>query len=642
MTNDLMPTLITLLTTTLVPALAQVLLHFLWQGAAIGASAWLVLRMLRTARPQARYAVACIALVACLWLPLQTLRQALQPATAPTDTPRIETAAGTTGAVRASTASTTSAVLATLGHAFRARSAPLDAATPWVVALWGAGVGAMLLRLLAGLSWLRRARQAARVPVPEIWQSRWRALCARMQLDDRIRLLISDDDDGPLSAGIFRPVVIVPAALLARMPAELLEALLAHELAHIRRHDYLVNLLQTLVESLLFYHPAVWWLSHRIRIERELIADEIAANAIGEPRRLALALSALDRHAVATHSHATHALAQAAQGGHLMTRIQQLIRPTRPGIGARIALPAVAVLATGVACYAYAQADHALPQPAPQATRQAAPERPAAAATAVVASGPRGVVRTGAVVHVDSDRAHEGYALVNGDSEKFFFSGDTDQVDDVRAAQAALDGDFLWFNHDGKAYVLRDPAVLARVQRAWAASSVNEAKMEAMSREMETHSRAMEAMSGQMSALGEDMGPSREMQESTAQLQRLAMEQAKLAQRQAELAIGGDTAAQAAAEREIERRMDALDVEIERISERIDVEAEAMTARAAPMEALGEKMEIAARPMEALGAKMEALGEKIEREMAAIDGEIRGEIERAVREGRAEPAPTRQ
>jgi beta-lactamase regulating signal transducer with metallopeptidase domain/predicted nucleic acid-binding Zn-ribbon protein len=632
--NDLMPTLITTLATTLAPALAQALLHFLWQGAAIGASAWLILRMLRTARPQARYAVACIALAACLWLPLQTLRQALQPATAPTDTIPIS-AVATTDAVAP-------AVLATLGHAFRARTAPLDAATPWVVALWGVGVGAMLLRLLAGLSWLQRARHAAQVPVPEIWQSRWRALCARMQLGDRVRLLISDDDDGPLSAGIFRPVVIVPAALLVRMPADLLEALLAHELAHIRRHDYLVNLLQTLVESLLFYHPAVWWLSHRIRIERELIADDIAANALGEPRRLALALSALDRHAAATHPHATHALAQAAQGGHLMTRIQQLIRPTRPGIGARIALPAVALLATGVACYAYAQADRAVPQTAPQATQRAQAARPAAAPPSIVASGPRGVVRTSPAVRVDSDRAHEGYALVNGDSEKFFFSGDTDQVDDVRAAQAALDGDFLWFNHDGKPYVLRDPAVLARVQRAWAASSASEAKMQAMSREMETHSRAMEAMSRQMSALGEDLGPSREMQENTARLQRLAMEQAKLAQRQAELAIGGDAAAQAAAEQEIERRMDALDVEIERISERIDAEAEAMTARAAPMEALGEKMDIAARPMEALGAEMEALGEKMEREMAAIDDEIRGEIERAVREGRAEPAPTRQ
>ena len=110
----------------------------------------------------------------------------------------------------------------------------------------------MLLRLLAGFVWLQRVRRNARLQVPELWQTRLRALSARMGLGDRVRMSISDEEDAPLSAGIFRPMVIVPAALLTRMPVELLEALLAHELAHIRRHDYLVNLLQTLVEALLF------------------------------------------------------------------------------------------------------------------------------------------------------------------------------------------------------------------------------------------------------------------------------------------------------------------------------------------------------------------------------------------------------
>jgi beta-lactamase regulating signal transducer with metallopeptidase domain len=616
-TNDVIAALATTLATTLVPALAQALLHFLWQGAAIGASAWLVLRMLRTARPQARYAVACIALAACLWVPLQTLQHALQPAT---DTP------GVAGETTPPVPDAATAALAKLDHTLRSRIAAPDAAMPWVVALWSIGVGAMLLRLLAGLSWLQRARRHARLPVPELWQSRWRALCARMQLDDRIRLLISDDDDGPFSAGIFRPVVIVPAALLTRMPAEWLEALLAHELAHIRRHDYLANLLQTLVETLLFYHPAVWWLSHRIRIERELIADDIAARALGEPRRLALALSALDRHAAARLPLASHALAQAAQGGHLMTRIQQLIQPARPGIGARIAVPAIAVLAAGIACYAYAQSDRPQPQAAQQAVPQVVPQASTKAQTRHAAA------------EVDGGQRPESYAVVKGGTSRFSFSGDLDEVRDVRAAQAALDADFLWFRHDGKSYVLRDPAALARIERAQAASSATQAKMDALSRDMEGHSRAMEAMSRQMSALSEDMGPSQAMQENNARLQRLAMEQAQLAQRQAERAIGAD----AAAEQEIERRMDALEVEIERLSETIEAEAEAMTARAAPMEALGERMEIASRPMEALGAEMEALGERLEQEITAMDSEVRREIERAVREGRAEPAPTRQ
>jgi hypothetical protein len=378
----------------------------------------------------------------------------------------------------------------------------------------------------------------------------------------------------------------------------------------------------------------VWWLSHRIRVERELIADDIAARALGEPRRLALALSALDRHAAARLPHASHALAQAAQGGHLMTRIQQLIQPARPGIGARIAVPAIAVLAAGIACYAYAQSDRPQPQAAQRAVPQVVPQTSTQASTQAQTRH--------VAAEVDGGQRPESYAVVKSGTRRFSFSGDLDEVRDVRAAQAALDADFLWFRHDGKSYVLRDPAALARIERAQAASSATQAKMDALSRDMEGHSRAMEAMSRQMSALSEGMGPSQAMQENNARLQRLAMEQAQLAQRQAERAIGADTAAQAAAEQEIERRMDALEVEIERISETIEAEAEAMTARAAPMEALGERMEIASRPMEALGAEMEALGERLEQEITAMDSEVRREIERAVREGRAEPAPTRQ
>ncbi len=636
MTNEFMTAMIQ----TLIPALAQALLHFLWQGAAIGVSAWLVLRILRSARPQARYAVACLALAACLWLPLQTLQRALQPTTG---TVVITEATNAGIAIDA-----TPTALVTLGNVFRTHAAPFDAATPWVVAVWSLGVGAMLLRLLAGLSWLQRAHRNARLPVPEIWQSRLRMLSSRMGLGDRARLLLSDDGDGPFSAGVFRPVVIVPAALLARMPVELLEALLAHELAHIRRHDYLVNLLQTLVESLLFYHPAVWWLSHRIRIERELIADDIAANAIGEPRRLALALSALDRYAAAPHPHASHALVQAAQGGHLMTRIQQLILPPRPGIGARIALPAVALIAAGVACFAYAHVDKPQPRIAMQATQRAEtqPQR-AGNVDASVATVDRGVVRvgdaaTGDVATIGDGRAHEGYALVKDGTDKFSFSGDLDNVKEVRAAQAALDGDFLWFRRDGKPYVVRDPAVVARIERAWAATSDTEAKMQALGREMEAHGSRAQAIGQRMSALGEEQAPSQEIHRNSAQLQRLAMEQGRLAQQQAELAIDGGSTAQAAAELEIERRMEALDIEMERLSETIEAASEAINARMAPLEALTDEMEAATAPLEALGAEMEALGEQMEAKINVVDREIREEIERAVREGRAEPAPTRQ
>jgi D-alanyl-D-alanine endopeptidase (penicillin-binding protein 7) len=133
------------------------------------------------------------------------------------------------------------------------------------------------------------------------------------------------------------------------MPPALLEALLAHELGHVQRHDYLVNLVQNVIEALLFYHPAVWWISHRIRLEREQIADDFAARWLGEPRRLARALSELERLQFSRHH-----LAQAAAGGDLAARIRRLLRPDPRALDWRAAIP---VLGLVLAC---AASPHAL------------------------------------------------------------------------------------------------------------------------------------------------------------------------------------------------------------------------------------------------------------------------------------------
>ena len=155
----------------------------------------------------------------------------------------------------------------------------------------------------------------------------------------------------PLAAGIWRPVVLVPASLITGMPPELLSALLAHELAHVRRHDYLFNLLQNVIEALLFFHPAVWWISRGVRIEREHIADDFAARQLGEPRRLALALSELERLQFSTHH-----LAIAANGGDLMSRITRLLRPAPQALNWKAAMPLLALAGACLGIYGQAVA----------------------------------------------------------------------------------------------------------------------------------------------------------------------------------------------------------------------------------------------------------------------------------------------
>src|SRR6185369_12620027 len=120
--------------------------------------------------------------------------------------------------------------------------------------------------------------------------------------------------------GWMRPAILLPASTLSGLSVAQIEAILAHELAHIRRHDYIVNLLQCVIETLLFYHPAVWWVSRRVRDERELCCDDMAVQAVGDRVGYARALCELERLRAATPQ-----LAMAANGGSLLTRIARLL-----------------------------------------------------------------------------------------------------------------------------------------------------------------------------------------------------------------------------------------------------------------------------------------------------------------------------
>jgi bla regulator protein BlaR1 len=302
------------------------LLDSSWQCALIGLEASVALVALRRAAPQMRYFHACVSLLLCLLWPVVQLIARLH-------------GGGLDASGSPVLAGMLSGVAVAEGGGWQAF---LQAHLNWVVAGWAACAGALGLRMALGLLWVRRAARSDRSDAH--WNARLNDMAARFGITREVRLRVVDSIPSPMTAGWWRPVVLVPASLLSGMPPHLLEALLAHELAHVRRGDYLVNLAQNIIETILFYHPVVWWLSHRIRIEREQIADDIAARQLGEPRRLALALSELERLQFSTHH-----LAQGANGGDLMTRIKRLVRPDAPTSNWKAALP---VLAMAAACLA--------------------------------------------------------------------------------------------------------------------------------------------------------------------------------------------------------------------------------------------------------------------------------------------------
>lgn len=311
----------------LVDSIGWTLLHFTWQGALIGLETALALFLLRKRRAQTRYLVACTGLLLCLLWPAFELIMRLGAGDAGSGGFTILLAGGTGDAGNGEH-----------WHDLFTRH------LAWIVGAWSACALAMALRMLVGLLWIRGARRSG--ATEPAWQARLDRLALSGGVRRAVRLRIVSGIASPVTAGWWRPVVLVPAALVSGMPAHLLEALLAHELAHIRRHDYLVNLFQNLIEALLFYHPAVWWISRRIRVERELIADSIAARQLGEPRRLALALSELEK---LQFSH--QQLAQAANGGDLMQRIKQLLCPdhaVRKANDWKAALPVLALSIAGL------------------------------------------------------------------------------------------------------------------------------------------------------------------------------------------------------------------------------------------------------------------------------------------------------
>ena len=619
-----------------VPVLGRALLHFFWQGALIGVVAALLLHSLRDARPQARYAVACFALLACALAPVLDIAWQL---------------ANLSDVAMSTTDAPAPVAIASLGSATRAFTQVwnLDEALPAIVSIWACGACALLLRMALGVWWIQRLCRAPQDAMSETWQARLDALAVRFGLQRHVTLRLVGGIASPASVGWWRPVVLLPSALLARMPVDLVEALLAHELAHIRRHDYLVNLLQSAVEAMLFHHPVTWWLSHRIRIEREHIADALAAEAIGEPRRLALALSALsDSLAHPASTERLPSLALAAHGGHLMSRIEQLVRPAlRRGGAGRIAFPLLGLAVAGIALIAHAQAGstpsaHAAPMPSPAAAPRVAHTAPMA--NPVVVERTR-IARTDGG---DVDAGRLSYALVRKGRDSMTMSGDTRDIDGIKAIRQGMDRDFLWVRKDGKAWVITDPAILGRVEQAWAGMEPLDRQMNALDAQMNVHDQRMGALSARMDTLSAQQQESPEMEAASRRMDDLGRQQEALARRQEALA-GQMANADEARQDRLSREMDALSAQQETLSQQMEAQSrivEAAGARmqrnAQPMEALGKQMEEAGKPMEALGKQMEGIGAQMDAVSKQAERETLQLIDDAMAQGLASPAPVRR
>jgi uncharacterized protein (TIGR03435 family) len=333
-----------------VERLGWTLVHFLWQGLLIAALYAAARRGIAAkSGPNTRYLLACAALAAMMAAPLVTWELMQPPAASPDAAYRIRStppAASTAGVATADTLS--ASVRGALSGA-----QPVQI-LPWVVMVWLAGAVVFWVRLAGGWVVAARMRSMLVRRAPPEWQQALSKLGARIGLSRPVRLLVSALVQVPTVVGWLRPVVLVPVGALGGLPAEHLEVLLLHELAHIRRHDYLVNILQSVAESLLFYHPAVWWVSGHIRTERELCCDDVAVSVSGDALTYARALAQLESYRP-VHLGA----AFAANGGSLPDRIARLLGQSRPAVrtGPGPGVLTVAVLLMAAAYGMFGQSD---------------------------------------------------------------------------------------------------------------------------------------------------------------------------------------------------------------------------------------------------------------------------------------------
>jgi beta-lactamase regulating signal transducer with metallopeptidase domain len=316
-------------------ALGWALLHFVWQGIALAILLQATLSLLRGRDSNTRYMAASAVLLLMLAFPALTTWKLItspqssvlevddraQPTHTAASEPRLASGAGETADHPKATvfADATRTLLNSQISPER-----LDMLLPWLVLAWTLGVLILSARMLGGLIYTQRLKLEGVSPAPGFWQDRVKAISRQFRIGQSVKLLESSIVQIPTTIGWLRPVILVPFSSLAGLTPQQLELILTHELAHIRRHDYAVNLLQSVAEILLFYHPAVWWVSRQVRIEREHACDDLAVRMGGDAVVLARALTKLER--LRTEQ---QGFAMAADGGELKTRVLRLVLKPR-------------------------------------------------------------------------------------------------------------------------------------------------------------------------------------------------------------------------------------------------------------------------------------------------------------------------
>lgn len=306
----------------LLQAFSWMLVHSLWQGLLLAVVTALLLQLARRARAQWRYNIVFIQFVLFILICTWTFIRGMN---APSGT--MVPLAGTIGQ--------NASLLLNLDADNVQQFADTCAAyisthASVLVLVWALFFSFRSFRMVQGLIFLQKTRHK-HTYAPAGWNERLAQLCNKLHVNTSIRLLESALVKVPVVIGHLKPVILMPAGLLTGMPAEQVEAVLLHELAHIRRHDYIVNLLQTFFETIYFFNPGLLWISALLRDEREHCCDDIALGQTGNKKEFIQALISFKEHAM-YNSHQS-AVAFPGKKNQLLQRVSRIINNKNQSLG---------------------------------------------------------------------------------------------------------------------------------------------------------------------------------------------------------------------------------------------------------------------------------------------------------------------
>ncbi|MDX5477107.1 MAG: M48 family metalloprotease [Cyclobacteriaceae bacterium] len=338
-------------------ALGWMIIHALWQIAGIGLLLWLSLRVFNQKSAAFKYRLSLAAIAIIALISLITFGWHLD--TNPTN--RLS-------AINEAEWS----YLTAQPHMIQQFQAQNEGRADWVIVskriekyiptlvnIWMVGAFLFFFKTASSLADLRSLHYKKHDSVPDKLSRLVEKISNQLALTRPIKVLSSRHVDVPLTYGILKPVILIPSALLLHMSPGQLEAIIAHEIAHIRRHDYLVNLIQSILEILFFFHPVFWWINHEIKKQREMACDELAVTLGADPKDLAHGLANVINHA---QNHVSEmAMAAAKKPNPTLDRIKKIMgvktSPTQPTTLTTITMIITLILGATLIVGAYDQQD---------------------------------------------------------------------------------------------------------------------------------------------------------------------------------------------------------------------------------------------------------------------------------------------